>query len=354
MKKAVFKDILRRYLAGNCSEREKLLVEGWYDFLVAEEDLEIEDELQLENKIWEVVKDKTLNQDELELLKEADSTIQSREVSSLVRLSRHPIFRIAAVIIFSIGIGVIWQNSGVDTLSLNSSDDQTSEKYLTNLTENSISYWLEDSSKVTLAKNSRLEIPKAFANHTTREVYLEGEAIFDVTRNPEKPFLVHTNDITTRVLGTSFKVVSSGTDENIDIEVLSGKISVFNKEIASNKTEKNNGVILTPNQKVTYYVDKKHFVTSIVEEPILLKSSNNELINFVYEDAPIKKVISDFEQSYGIKIVVDSEGFKSCPLTADLQDLSLFSKLEIISAVLGVSYDVKGTKILMIGKGCEY
>lgn len=349
MNKAAFKDLLKRYLSNNCSEQEKLLVEGWYDWLGDEKDLVIDNIEALENKIWNQVKEKTIQSEQI-----ADNK-NSRNPFVLRRWYQHNNLKIAASILFIVTLGFYWFSSTKDFPTNLQQQTMVYENILYNNTKDTKVYWLEDSSKVTMYPNSQLEIPVAFSKHSNRTVHLKGVAIFDVTKNPLKPFLVHTGEVVTRVLGTSFKIVHAGKKENIEVEVLSGKVSVYNKNIESNQQKINNGVVLTPNQKVIYHAENKHFVTAVVANPILLSNKKTEIkkTTFVYNETPIKLVLQELEKNYGIQIVVDNERFKDCPFTANLADQSLFNKLEFICTSLNATFDVQGTTILINGRGCN-
>ena len=208
-----------------------------------------------------------------------------------------------------------------------------------------------------LYPNSSLSKPFAFEDSDKREIHLTGEAIFDVTKDASKPFYVHTRDVVTRVIGTSFKITDL-RDDNIGVEVLSGMVAVYNDENQEAKEDGQigNGVVLTPNQKVTYYTENKQFVTSVVADPILIKDEKKEaeVPSFIYDETEIEIVLSDLEQNYGIQIeVVENERLSRCPLTADLTGQSLYDKIEMICVALNASYEVKGTTILINGRGCN-
>ncbi len=66
---------------------------------------------------------------------------------------------------------------------------------------------------------------------TNRDVYLSGEAFFEVTKNPDRPFRVFANEIVTKVLGTSFTVRSFENDTTIQVIVRTGKVTVYSQAI---------------------------------------------------------------------------------------------------------------------------
>ena len=83
---------------------------------------------------------------------------------------------------------------------------------------------LSDGTRVTLNASSRLRYPTSF-DGSAREVWLDGEAYFDVSRDPRKPFVVHTERQRIRVLGTSFNVMAYDGDTFNIVTLLSGRCS---------------------------------------------------------------------------------------------------------------------------------
>ena len=222
-------------------------------------------------------------------------------------------------------------------------------------------YTLADGSKVQLKGLSTLHIANDF-NQTNRTVYLTGEAFFDVAKNADKPFLIYTGDIVTKVLGTSFTIKSPILGENteggkkVEVEVVTGRVTVFRKEKNGKKdAPTENGVVLTPNQKVTYLIEKEHFVTGLVAQPQVVNEAMKETAaaNFKFEEVPLSEAIQKLEVAYGIQIVLSNDKMNVCPLTANLTQQPLFGKLDLICAILNASYEVKGTRILITGRGCE-
>jgi len=146
--------------------------------------------------------------------------------------------------------------------------------------------------------------------------------------------------VVTKVIGTSFKINSKSAKKNVEVEVLSGKVSVYNKDIQKQKKKTNNGVVLTPNQKVTYHAENKQFVTAVVDEPVLIETDRKDTapqakLDFIYDETPIELVLAQLEENYGLKIeVVENERFSNCPLTANLSKQSLYNKLEMICTSL--------------------
>ena len=89
---------------------------------------------------------------------------------------------------------------------------------------------LSDGTKVFINSCSKITFDKASFNINNREIYLEGEAYFEVTKNIQKPFIIHTSTIDIRVLGTKFNVKSYATDINTEASLTQGKIEVMIKK----------------------------------------------------------------------------------------------------------------------------
>ncbi len=216
---------------------------------------------------------------------------------------------------------------------------------------------LSDGSVVTLKKGSRISYESSFKGDN-RVVYLSGEAFFEVTKNPQKPFLVYANELVTKVLGTSFTVRAYKEDKEVTVEVRTGRVSVFSKKNQDQTTQTNNsiltGLVLTPNQKIVFKRDIEQLTKTLVAEPtIVLPKKNNQTVNFDFDDTPANEVLHVIEMAYSINIVYDESVLKHCPITAPLTDQSLYDKLNIICKAIGARYEVVDGQIIIQSKGCK-
>lgn len=213
---------------------------------------------------------------------------------------------------------------------------------------------LADGSTVSLDPDSKISYRTHFEEQK-REVYLEGEAFFEVTKNPNKPFIVYANDVVTRVLGTSFRIKARDTDQKIVVAVKTGKVSVFKKkDFQENENivaQNNKGVILKPNQQVVYLKSEEVLSKTLVEKPELL--SKKSVISFDFDNTPIAEVFARLEKAYGVSIVYDEELMKNCFLTAPLGNEPLFDKLKVICKTTGATYEVFDGQIVVTSRGCN-
>jgi hypothetical protein len=216
---------------------------------------------------------------------------------------------------------------------------------------------LPDGSKITLSKNSKISYPEQFAQLEKREVFLRGEAFFEVTRNPQKPFFVFADGLVTKVLGTKFKVRSYELDKDVIVEVASGKVSVFANKIATPEEKKSfnelSSIVLVANQKVTFSKEDASIVKTLVNEPIYLKPDGDTKKLFNFENSRLKEVFGVLSSIYGIDILFDEELSAECTLTANLEGYTLFEQLTIICKALNGSYEVLDGRVIVTSKGCK-
>jgi len=183
---------------------------------------------------------------------------------------------------------------------------------------------LSDGTKIWLNKDATIKYPKHF-NNTIRNVKLEGEAFFEVAKNPNKPFFVTCSNSTIIVLGTSFNI-NATKKNNTEVTVATGKVSVNNKHKKS--------VIITPgfSAKVTNKGLEK-FETKNVNY-LSWKTGK-----FIFKEADLRQVVSDLNSFYETKIIIKEET-KDCKFTSEFDNL----KIEEIVEILQLSCNIKITK----------
>lgn len=215
---------------------------------------------------------------------------------------------------------------------------------------------LADGSVAVLYANSRLSFPKQFSD-STREVYLTGQAFFQVRKNPARPFLVYANELVTKVLGTSFFVRAYEQDQHVQVSVRTGKVSVFARadKQATTKihTRELDGIILTPNQQATLMRSEQRLVRSLVAEPQRVDAPAVQKTSLVFRQTPIAEVFAALERAYGVDIVFDEALMAHCTLTARFDNESLYKKLEWICAGTESRYEEVDGQIIITSRGCS-
>lgn len=221
---------------------------------------------------------------------------------------------------------------------------------------------LSDGSSILLQKGSRLSYPETFKDDK-REVYLDGEAFFEVAKDPKKPFFVFANELVTKVLGTSFTIKSFKGQKDVQVIVRTGKVSVFRldeikksiklveKTTNEVSTKKLEGVVIIPNQQINFDKIKSNFSKSLIERPEML--SDMPRYNFEFKDVSATKVFATIQKAYGIMIVYDEDLLKDCPVTASLSDEPLYGKLDLICGAIEAEYQLIDGQIVVSSKGCK-
>ncbi|KAA0992201.1 FecR family protein [Dyadobacter aurulentus] len=212
---------------------------------------------------------------------------------------------------------------------------------------------LPDGSSVILKKGSMLSYPQEFEKNS-REVYLTGEGFFEITRNPEKPFYVHANQITTKVLGTSFNVRAYPDQQQVLVSVTTGRVSVYKAGSEESRTVKATrslkGLVLSANQKALYAGNR---IVLMSGQPELAQIPPGEEMSFEYEEKPAGEIFADLEKTYGITIVYDPTVIGNCPVTASLTGEPLNEKLKLLCKAIHAGYEYVNGEIVVSGKGCE-
>lgn len=209
---------------------------------------------------------------------------------------------------------------------------------------------LPDGSAVKLAPQSRISYPAQF-DKDKRIVILSGEATFDIAKDPSRPFLVIANEVTTKVLGTRFKVEAYENHKDIVVSVEEGKVSVYKNIKATSRDNELKGVILLPNQQAIFDRETDQYDKKLIGSPTIIGSG--ESFNFVFEETPLKEVIRRLEAAYGIEIMFDEALLADCQVTGRFERESLFQKLDIVTEIIGGSYEVVEGKIVINSRGCR-
>jgi len=212
---------------------------------------------------------------------------------------------------------------------------------------------LSDSSVVKLAPGSRISYKPSF-DAAAREVFISGEADFNVTRDVRKPFLVYANQVVTRVLGTQFTVRAFDAESKVLVNVTSGQVSVSKDDglAEKGKSKSTSGLLLLPNQQAVFLRQAEEFSKSIVPEPKVI-AATRELPSFEYDAVPVSEVVLDMEAAYGIPILYNREQLKNCELSASLKTETFEEKLRVICATINADYQKLDGQVVIHGGECR-
>ncbi|MBT31308.1 MAG: hypothetical protein CMO01_16765 [Thalassobius sp.] len=197
---------------------------------------------------------------------------------------------------------------------------------------------LPDGSEVKLNSLSEIKFPQNFNINPEREVYLKGEAFFDVTKNPERPFIIHTENFKTKVLGTSFNIKSYQVDNNVSIAVSSGSVWV------QNQLDTTSEVVLSPSEMLVY---EKAEHESRVEEFDYKKILGWKDGFLVFEKATFEDITAGLSRWYGVNFTVNKPVQMQKGFTGTFENESLQNVLKGIAYSLKFKYEILDDKVII-------
>ncbi|MBN1819918.1 MAG: FecR domain-containing protein, partial [Prolixibacteraceae bacterium] len=199
---------------------------------------------------------------------------------------------------------------------------------------------LPDSSVVTLNKETEIFYPEVFSG-ASRNVEIIGEAFFEVTPNPQIPFIIKAGNTQIKVLGTSFNVYAYPASETVEVVVETGKVQVSGFE-----TEKQNpeDVFLEPGEKATFNKkDKK-----------LSKQKNNDpnynswkTYSLVFKESKLSYVIDVLEKTYHVEIQAENPEIENEVLVAEFNNKPIEFILDVIRLTFNLELSVEDGRYIL-------
>lgn len=178
---------------------------------------------------------------------------------------------------------------------------------------------LPDSTQVWLNVASTLDFPETFGEGR-REVYLTGEAFFDVKHAADRPFLIHTGNVITKVLGTSFNVKAYPGQPDVVVSVKRGKVEVSRNDKVM--------ATLTRGQEVKVVTAAQEATIGLAKESMVAAWTTGRLI---YDSRPISDILKDLERNYNVTIELEDSALGEEIITTSFRrDIGVEDALEII------------------------
>ena len=316
-------DLLALYLTGEADAGQRLAVEQW-----AAESLENTAELERMRRIWEIsgsVVDLPAFAVDAAFAKVEARINTLEEKERVIAIGGGPRWMawIAAAAVLAglvFAAQLFLREPGSQVLLAGTSPVETS---------------LKDSSRVVLSKGSRLEV----AIEKKRRVKLNGEAYFEVKRDEERPFVVETGDVFVTVLGTAFKVTAYDTSEFVVVHVRSGLVRVAGGV---------DTVELKAGEHARYH-RTRHFLERAPAPPAEVWG----LHILQFEDALLQQVADQLQRIYGVQIDLRNPAISRCKLTAEFDNGSITSILNVIADTFGLELRQLDERYFILdGEGC--
>lgn len=312
--------------------REMLLNMARFEHQILENDAD---------ELWEIIHQKTHDivpekQESTRIFLNSKAAIQQTKKSDLggnVSLGLGNLFRIAAILVFSLSLALLaYRYSNPDQQELMASEVPEWVEYkVPKGIKSSLS--LSDGSKITLNSGSTVRYIKNFEKDK-REMFLQGEALFEVAKDSLRPFTVVSGELKTTALGTVFNVRAFDLSA-IRIALLEGKVEV-------KKVEDSEKVILKPGE--TIKMTKAH--PGLVKEKFNVDEVlawTQKTIYFNYADA--NTAFQTIENWYGVNIQIHNKPKENLRVTGKYKDQTLKNVLEGLSYSMHFDFTIRGDQI---------
>lgn len=315
-------DLLARYVSGEVDIPERQRVQEWAAHAPANGE-----ELRRMQAAWDL-------SGSAQMLKEVDldaawSTVADRiadqegkgRVRSIRSSTEWPRWVAAAAVVTGVVFSILW------------AFQPRTEHYAASHVANDL--MLTDSSRVIVAPGSALDVRMG----NQREVMLQGAAYFEVQRDVARPFIVTSGDLHVTVLGTAFEVNAYDSAAAVTVRVRSGKVRV---QVGKDAVD------LVAGEHAVYHKDR-HFLERKAGPPAEVWG----LRVLQFEEAPLPLVVEQLMRIYQVAIDLRNPDLARCMLTAEFDDESVQTILEVIAETFELELD-KGPdgSYLLDGEGC--
>lgn len=322
MDKQYLFELLKKYNNGEATQEEKEFLVSYFHLfenVSPEKDWSAEEiknlKSDIKNSIWQSI----------------ENASHQKSVTPLLSFNSWWIKAVAAAFIIIGSLLVLLpDNNGKPPIA------STTFKIITGEKENRLIH-LPDGSSVLVNKGSTFRYPSSFANTKDRTVYLEGEAYFNIHRDPSKPFIVHSRSLKTTVLGTAFNIKALQHEKDITVTVTRGKVQIAD-------TARTLG-LLTKGQQIIYNTRLKNAIKTDVSAPDLEWKKQDLLM----DDVTVADAAALLKDWFNVNIQIDRRVDKESRFT------TVFSKEEKISDVLesicvfnGLAYSYKSKNEILI------
>jgi ferric-dicitrate binding protein FerR (iron transport regulator) len=322
--------LLPGYLSCDLSEKDRLIVDEW------RKESHENEAIYLETlRAWEAI---SLLQEmekfnSFEALKKVNSRL-SQSISSTWWVI---IQRVAAILLLPLLV-----YSGYLTI-LKLSVKKLPEQYVIMQTVTSqqgmiTQFLLVDGTKVWLNSGSELKFPSSFTGDI-REVKLSGEAFFEVAKNEKQPFRVNAKELKVDVVGTSFDVLSYDDDNQSEVTLIEGKVSLS----SGNGLGKIEHGTMHPGQRTVFKGESREVYTEEVDVDKYISWRDG---NLIFRDDPMEDVIRRLSRWFNVEIVVNDAEIKSYTYTATFRNENLEQVLKLLKLSAPIDYRIIERKAL--------
>ncbi|SHN33123.1 FecR family protein [Cyclobacterium lianum] len=161
-----------------------------------------------------------------------------------------------------------------------------------------------------------------------RDVFLEGEAYFEVAHDPDRPFTVHAGGVNTTALGTSFNIMAYKGEKQM-ISLVTGKVSIAFPDL------KNEEILLAPKEAISISTDKRLISRTEFDEDAILAWTRKTIL---FDDTKLAEAIRALENWYGVRIHFQNQPKPGMHLSGKFHNETLENVLEGLSYTAGIDF----------------
>ncbi|WP_457611141.1 FecR family protein, partial [Lutibacter sp.] len=192
-----------------------------------------------------------------------------------------------------------------------------------------------------LNSGTSLKYPVKFLKGESRQVFLNGEAFFDVAKDSIHPFIVNMNDVGVRVLGTKFNTSSYPENDYINTVLVEGAVRLFNNTSVYNKI---NSTLLSPGYKASW--DKHNNKISIDKADIALHTAWIKG-RIIFKHLSFKSIIKKLERQYDVTIMNNNKTLNNEFFTASFDTETIEQVMETFHKNYGIDYSIINHQIII-------
>jgi ferric-dicitrate binding protein FerR (iron transport regulator) len=202
---------------------------------------------------------------------------------------------------------------------------------------------LPDGSKVTINARSKLTYHKKDFGKTSRIVSLEGEAFFEVQKNPALPFIIKLDGAEVKVLGTSFNVRAYKDMDKIEVTVAEGKVTLYQKGMEQKR------VVVIKGEKAVFNKSLKYVQKQMNDDRNFI-SWKTRLI--VFENDSLSTISRTLSNVYHKNFVIQNPKLNHCTVTTTFENKDLQTVLNVLKSTLDITIEEEDNAVNIMGKGC--
>ncbi|PIB27148.1 hypothetical protein BFP77_14050 [Maribacter sp. 4U21] len=200
---------------------------------------------------------------------------------------------------------------------------------------------LSDGTKAHLNAGSTIKYPMRFLSAKPREIFITGETFLDISKDINRPFIVNTDDLNVRVLGTKFNVHAYPEDSVTEIVLVEGSVDLYND---TKPFDEKNTVLLEPGHKASYGRNSKEIDIQAVDTAIYTSWRSGEL---VFRNMTFNNIIKKLERFYNLSIVNNNSTLSNTVFNASFGVVPVEKVMQELKEVYGIDYEIiDGTIII--------